>query len=149
MNAVTAESPWILNISKTYKAPVQAVFDAWTHAGSVAGWFAPSDDFTTVVHELDLRVGGRYRFEMQDPEGGVFIVFGEYVDISSPHRLVFTWSWEHEPENEVMLVTVELNEQGDETKLSLLHETLPSAGSRDHHEQGWMGCLMRLGSLTT
>ncbi len=104
---------------------------------------------TTTVHALDLRVGGRYRFEMRDPDGKSHIVIGEYREIDAPTRLVFTWAWESEQAEDTQetLVSLLLREQGKATEMLLTHKRFPSERSRELHNQGWAGCLARLEQL--
>ena len=88
-----------LRFTKTIPAPVEWVFEAWTQPAVMANWFAPSDDFTTPIAEVDLRVGGRYRVGMQ-PKGStdVFLHSGQYCRIEEPTLLGFTWNVAHAPE---------------------------------------------------
>ena len=53
-----------------------------------------SSGLTTPAIELDLRVGGRYRFAMQPPEGDLFHLTGEFREVDPPSRLVHTFVWE-------------------------------------------------------
>lgn len=147
MAASYPDSDHVLHVSKTLNAPIHAVYSAWTDADRVAQWFAPGDDYKTVVTQMDVRLGGGYCIEMHTPEGQIHIVSGEYVEIAEPNRLVFTWSWAHEADDNVMLVSIDLSEHGGTTRLDLLHERLPSAASRDLHNEGWAACLARLLTL--
>lgn len=135
-----------LTMNRTLNAPRDQVFQAWTDADIVSQWFAPRDDVKTIVHELDLRVGGRYRFEMLFPDPESFIVSGEYVEIDSPNRLIFTWAWDHQKEDQT-LVTVDFNEIETQTELVLTHEQFPDKARRDLHGEGWVSCLARLVTL--
>ncbi len=139
-------SGFSLTINQHFSADREAVFNAWTDADALVQWFAPSDDFKVVVHELDVRVGGKYRIAMHEADG-IHIVYGEYIKVDKPDSLVFTWAWEHGDDGEVMLVTVDLSEDGDGTGMKLLHEKLPSEASRDQHSEGWTGCIARLVAL--
>ena len=60
-----------LQISRTFAAPRDRVFHAWTDAKQFAIWFHPTADYTTVITRLDLRVGGAYRLEMHHKDGSV------------------------------------------------------------------------------
>ena len=142
MNAQT-NGGYSLTINRHIHADVDTVFNAWTTAEVLTQWFSPSADFRVVVLELDVRVGGKYRIEMHEADG-IHTVYGEYVEIARPDRLIFTWAWEHSDDGARMLVTVELTEQPDGTALKLLHEKLPSETARDLHNEGWEGCLLRL-----
>lgn len=102
---------------------------------------------TVAVAEIDLTVGGRYRIEMQGPDGARHIVGGTYREIDPPRRLVYTWSWEDQPDVTDTLVTVEFNDRGSATEIVLRHERLPSEDSRARHEHGWTGCLDKLEAM--
>ena len=136
-----------LNINRNFNASREAVFDAWTTAEAICQWFAPDPTMTTTVEKLDLKVGGRYQFLMQEQSGDKFIVNGEYVSINRSEQLVFTWQWTHEPDIPGMLVTIDFIEKGEHTEMLLTHERLPNAASRDHHSEGWVGCFVRLEQL--
>ena len=139
-----AKNEFTLQLKRTFNAPREQVFAAWTEADALSRWFAPTDEFTTRVVELDVRVGGRYQFDMLTPEGEVHSVAGEYVAIAPPTQLVFTWAWINKEDTSEMLVTVDFLDKGDATELVLNHERLPDETSRDLHGEGWDGCLARL-----
>ena len=134
-----------LNIRRQLNASVDAVFQAWTDADTLSQWFAPSDDFTVKVPVMDVQVGGQYRIEMTNPDGETFSAIGEYLEMSRPGKLVFTWSWDGGDSG--MLVTIALADLDGKTELLLTHEKFPDIGSRDHHDEGWTGCLNRLTEL--
>ena len=132
-----------LEVRRTIPAPRERVFKAWTEAAAVSRWLAPTDDYTTLVHELDVRVGGRFRIEMRHKGGAQNIAVGAYREIAAPERLAFTWRWEgHEMPD--TLVTVQLLDRGAETEVVLTHTGLPNEESRTKHQEGWFGCLDRL-----
>jgi uncharacterized protein YndB with AHSA1/START domain len=127
-----------LNLSRTLSHPVERVWRALTDADALAAWLWP-DRFATKA-EVDLRVGGRYRF---DGTASGMAVTGEYVAVEPPYRVVFTWRWDGEPDE--TLVTVELRPAGPGgTELVLTHERFADAAQRDNHATGWADCLDRL-----
>ncbi len=76
-------------------------------------------------------------------------VHGEFMEVSPPERLAYTWSWDEGPEaamagSERSLVVVEFVEDGDGTEVVLTHTGFTSAESRDNHEHGWRGCIVNL-----
>jgi uncharacterized protein YndB with AHSA1/START domain len=133
-----------LTLKRTFAAPREKVFRAWTDAKELARWFSPSTDYSTRVPELDLKVGGKYSVEMHHKGGNVHRLSGTYQEITPPERIVFTWSWEQGPGAQVTLVTVEFRDLGQSTEISLTHEQLPSLEERDKHSHGWNGCLGQL-----
>lgn len=78
-----------LTFTRFLDAPPELVFDVWTKAEHLKHWFAPRT-FTTPEAEVDLRVGGRYRFVMRDPQGNDYPCGGEYREIVPARKLVFT-----------------------------------------------------------
>lgn len=137
----TAETT--LRLTRTLEPSRERVFRAWTDPRELTRWFAPSDEYTTTVAALDLRVGGRYRIEMQHAKGNVHCVVGTYREVRPPERLVYTWTWEGKAMGET-LVTVKFHDRGGSTEVIVTHEIFPTAEERDQHTQGWSGCLDRL-----
>jgi uncharacterized protein YndB with AHSA1/START domain len=132
-----------LQVKRQLGAPPPQVYRAWTEGSHLARWFAPSPDFETVVHELDLRAGGGYRIEMRHPDGSSHVAVGEYRELEAPRRLTFTWRWEGSPMSDT-LVTVELLSKDGGTELVLTHTLFQSEALRDEHTKGWTGCLAQL-----
>ena len=155
MATKTSSAETTLSISKTLAAPRERVFNAWTDPKELMRWFGPSEEFTTPIAEIDLRVGGKYRIQMKGPDGEAHTAIGTYREIVAPEKLVFTWSWEggsgcggSEPiEVGETLVTVVLQDRGSSTELMLTHELFPDVEARDKHNQGWSGCLERLAKV--
>lgn len=133
-----------LRVERTYQAPRERVFKAWTEAESLKRWFAPSDEFTTEVMQLEPEVGGGFRIRMTHSGGKVHTAFGVYREVTPPSRLVFTWRWESDAEAAATVVTVEFHDRGAETHLVLTHTGFSDAASRDSHEHGWTGIAERL-----
>jgi uncharacterized protein YndB with AHSA1/START domain len=133
-----------LKVRRTFQAPRERVFRAWTDPVELGRWFAPSDEYSTVVPVLELEVGGKYCVEMHHQGGNVHRVSGTYREIKPPEKIAFTWRWEHDPEVEESLVTIEFRDLGPSTEILLTHEHLPSTEQRDKHEHGWNGCIDQL-----
>jgi uncharacterized protein YndB with AHSA1/START domain len=136
-----------LQIKRTFRAPRDKVFRAWTDRAELARWFAPSAEYSTVVPELDFRVGGRYRVEMHHKDGSVHRVSGTYQEIRPPEKVVFTWRWDRDSGPEDSLVTIEFQDLGNSTEVTLTHERLPSLEERDKHAHGWNGCMDQLAGI--
>ena len=132
-----------LHIRRFYKAPVTAVYAAWTDPEQMKHWMGPSDAFGEAEITMDVRVGGRYRFVMHAPDGEVHRVGGVFREIVADKKLVYTWAWESTPERE-SLVTVEFKPSGEGTELALAHQRFADVQARDKHQEGWNGCLERL-----
>lgn len=148
---VTSASPThSLEIRRTIRASRERVYDASTIPEALTQWFAPSADFTTVVHEAEPRAwgGGRYRIEMRHRNGSSHIAVGTYRELSRPSRLSFSWRWEGTPMAET-IVTVELTPAPGGTELVLKHTGFTAAPDRNEHVKGWTGCLERIETVAT
>jgi len=105
-------------------------------------WMHPFD--TVCIHtEADVRVGGRFRIVMRQPDGEEHDVSGVYREVVPNEKLVFTWAWRSTPERE-SLVTIVLRADGAATDLTLKHERFFDEAARDAHEGGWSSALDRL-----
>ena len=132
-----------LRIERSFDAPREQVFDAWTNPEVLRRWWAVHPDGSTPVAEVDLRVGGRYRLTMQHPDGSRHTVGGEYREIVPPSLLVYSWRWEQggDEEGHTSTVTVSFHDRDGHTQVVLEHTGLPDAQSRDRHAAGWSACL--------
>jgi len=134
-----------INARRVLRAAPERVFQAWTRAEDLKRWFSPGPDFTVPIAEVDLRVGGRYRFGMQGPGQPLSVATGIYEEITPPARLVFTWGWEEAgPTAPSTRVTVEFRPKDGGTEIILTHENFADAKDRDQHAAGWEGCLNML-----
>ena len=133
-----------LHLERRLAAPPERVFDAWTRPEALIRWFGPDSGYSTRVHELDVRPGGRYRIEIQGQGRDPSVCHGTYREVSRPGRLVFTWQWESRPDMPLTVVTVTIEPDGTGSRLVLTHEHFADSTDRDNHEKGWTGCLAQL-----
>jgi uncharacterized protein YndB with AHSA1/START domain len=133
-----------LKLRRTFRASRERVFRAWTDPIELGRWFAPSEEYSTLVPVLEFQVGGKYCVEMHHQGGNVHRVSGTYREIKPPEKIAFTWRWEHDPDGNESLVTIELRDLGPSTEMLLTHEQLPNAEQLAKHEQGWDGCIDQL-----
>jgi uncharacterized protein YndB with AHSA1/START domain len=138
-----------LQITRTFAAPRERVYRAWTDAKQFALWFHPTTDYSTVITEMNLRVGGSYKLEMHHKGGNIHTLAGKYQEIRPPEKLVFTWRWQHMDAVPESLVTVEFRELGSSTEVSITHQNLLDPEVRAKHNQGWVGCLGQLENYLT
>lgn len=131
-----------LKIEQTIQAPIEAVYKAWLDAATMQKWFAPGD-MTIPEVTSEAVIDGHYRIVMQEPNGEKHIVGGQYTELN-PHTLIaFTWQWEGSPN--ITKVKIKLKQVSEsETNLFLRHTEFVEEGFRDHHQQGWQGCLANL-----
>ena len=121
--SVEKKSDRELVTSRTFDGPARLVFEAWTKPELMQRWWVPkSMGMTLVSCEMDVRVGGKYRFLFKHPaapEPAAF--FGTYKEVVPSARLV--WTNEETPDGSITTVTFE--EKGGKTLLRM-HELFPS-----------------------
>ena len=135
-----------LSLVRAIKATPEKVYAAWTEPKTLKKWMSPSDAMEVAVAETDLKVGGKYRIVMREPDGSEHKVGGVYKELEPGRKIVFTWVWEGDAKTET-LVTVELRKNGVGTELTLTHSKFATEQTRDMHNQGWVGCIGRLEKL--
>jgi uncharacterized protein YndB with AHSA1/START domain len=128
-------------ITRTFAAPRRVVFDALTKPEYVKRWYGLKI-LTMSVCEIDLRVGGRWRYVLRAPDGSEHGFTGEYREIVPPERIVCTENYEALMPGHEMLVTVTLDEQDGKTTLTS-RIVYQSQADRDGHLQSGMEHGMR------
>jgi len=114
---VTTPSDQEITMTRLFDAPRQLVFDAMTKPEHVKQWWGQlGEGYSVPVCEVDLRVGGAWRFVNRHPRGEVAF-YGEYREITPPSRVVFTEIFEQFPDT-VSVVTTVLTEEGNKTRLT-------------------------------
>jgi len=105
-------------VTREFDVPAELVFDAWTTPDLVKRWWA-GDRGEVTEAQIDLRIGGRWRWVMI-ANGGFEVAFsGEYREIDRPYRLVRTEVFEMFPEAEA-LSTITFEEAHGVTTLRVL-----------------------------
>jgi uncharacterized protein YndB with AHSA1/START domain len=139
----------ILHLKRFLPAPRPVVFNMCVEPDQLAQWWGPTG-FTAPSIELDLRVGGGYRIEMQPPEGDRFFLVGEFREIDAPARLAYTFRWEDpDPEDRETVVTISLGDQRGSTEFSMEQGSFATERRRALHKQGWTESIDRLFDLIT
>jgi uncharacterized protein YndB with AHSA1/START domain len=107
-------------VTRVFDAPAEAVFRAYTTPDLVKRWWG-FDTATWLVCEIDLRVGGRWRYVIE--EADVEVGFhGEYREIERPTRLVHTEAYEGipDPDDHAAVNILTLEEVDGVTTLTVL-----------------------------
>ena len=105
-------------MERTYAAPAQRVFDAFTSEEVMRRWWHAGPDWETPEATVDLRVGGALRVVMRNPHEDVrYGGGGEYTEIDPPARLAFTWTWDDDPRDQVrQLIEIDFEETDGATR---------------------------------
>jgi len=126
---VSMPSEQEIRMTRLFNAPPELVFEVMSKPEHVKQWWGRlGEGYSVPVCEIDLRVGGKWRFVNRHPQGEVCF-YGEYREISPPHRIVFTEIFEQYPDT-VSVVTSELTAEGQQTRLTATVQ-YPSREVRD------------------
>jgi uncharacterized protein YndB with AHSA1/START domain len=127
-------------ITREFDAPKHLVFKAWTTPELVKRWWSAKRGEVTTC-EIDLRVGGTWRYVMVTEDGLEVAFHGEYREIVPDERLVSTEVFEGMPDAEA-LDTLTLTEQDGRTTLTILVQHT-SKEHRDAHIDSGMEAGMQ------
>jgi len=141
---MTTQTTRSIKIRRHFNAPRKKVFSAWMDAAVLKKWHAPSKDYTVIIEELDAKLGGRYRINMQERDGTDHILTGVYEQVENPELLQFSWGWDDDDRFGENKVTLKFEETNGETTMDMTHEFFPTAELMDKHEKGWNSILDRL-----
>jgi uncharacterized protein YndB with AHSA1/START domain len=110
------------SIRKTFDAPVQLVWEAWTQPEHIANWWAPGGMKMKIV-EHDFRVGGKWKFTMPMQDGSEFISEGEYIEILEFKKIVTSANFR--PMTEGVELHILFEAAGDKTNFTfnVIHAT--------------------------
>ncbi|HET7508376.1 MAG TPA: SRPBCC domain-containing protein [Solirubrobacterales bacterium] len=132
-----------LRIERAFRAPAEAVFEAWTSEEVLRRWFHAEHGWDTPEAQVDLRLGGDVRVVMRDPAAGREVGgSGHYTAIEPPTRLAFTWTWDGEDRE--TLIELEFEEADGVTTVRMTHSNLRDIEAVHRHEYGWSNCLEHL-----
>lgn len=134
-----AEGTLTVSTEIRIEAAPEAVFPYLTEPDKIVRWKG-------VEATVEASPGGVYRVNVTGHNHAV----GEYVEIEPPHRVVFTWGWEGDPQLPPgsSTVTIELVPDGDGTIVRLTHAGLPE-GTDAAQLEGWKHFLPRLATAAT
>jgi uncharacterized protein YndB with AHSA1/START domain len=121
-------------ISREFDAPKHLVYEAWTTPELVKRWWTANRGEATVA-EIDLRVGGAWRYVMVTDDGFEVGFHGEYREIVPNERIVSTEIYEGMPEGEA-LNTVTFNEVDGRTTLTILVQHTSNEHRDAHIDSG-------------
>ena len=112
---VSTPSEQEIRMTRLFDAPPRLVFEVMTKPEHVKQWWGRlGEGYSVPVCEIDLRVGGKWRFVNRHPQGEVAF-YGEYKEITPPRRLVFTEIFEQYPDS-VSVVTADFTDESGKTR---------------------------------
>ena len=116
---VTTPSERAIVLTRVFHAPRSMVFDALTRPELLKRWFGPRG-WTLAVCEVDLRVGGKWRFVLRGPDGREMGMSGIWRELSPPGRIVHVEMFDDYPGES--LVTTILTERDGKTTMTATAE---------------------------
>jgi uncharacterized protein YndB with AHSA1/START domain len=124
-------------ITREFDAPRHLVWRAYTEPELIKRWWAGERGNVTSV-DVDLRVGGKWRYVMRANPGFEVAFHGEYREIAEPERLVNTEAFEGipDPDGNAALCTLTLTEKDGRTYMETLIEHRDRAGRDAHINSG-------------
>jgi uncharacterized protein YndB with AHSA1/START domain len=131
--SITDPTTWALDreivLVRVLAATRDAVFAAWTDPDAFCQWFGP-DGFTCAVREMDVRPGGRARFDMVSADGTVYTNRFDYLEVVPEEKLVLDHGSDVDDDATRFRVTITLDEQADGKTVLTLRQLHPSVEQR-------------------
>lgn len=136
-----------VRLHRVLTAPPERVYRAFLDAAAIAKWLPPNG-FTCTVHELDARVGGRYRMSFTNFSSGNSHAFGgEYVELVPGQRIRYNDRFDNPDLPGEMTTTIEFTAVSVGTDLKVVQEGIPDAIPVEMCYLGWQESLMLLAKV--
>jgi uncharacterized protein YndB with AHSA1/START domain len=136
-----------VRLHRVLRAPPERIYRAFLDADAMAKWLPPHG-FTGKVHELDARVGGRYRMSFTNFTTGQGHSFGgEYLELVPNERIRHTDEFDDPNLPGTMQITVSLRPVSCGTELSIVQEGIPAVIPLEACYLGWQESLALLAQL--
>lgn len=133
-NASNGRTTWALDreivLSRVIAAPRSVVFKAWTDPAHLPNWFGPAG-FTVETQEIDIRVGGRWRFVFTAPDGTRYTNRMVFLKVEAPRLLEMDHGSDKNDDPARFRVTVTFDEQSDGKTVITLRQLHPTRAQRD------------------
>jgi len=136
-----------VRLHRVLRAPPERVYRAFLDAGAMAKWLPPYG-FTATVHELEPRVGGKYRMSFTNFGTGKGHSFGgEFLELVPGERIRHTDAFDDPNLPGEMQTTITFTRAFCGTELSIVQEGIPAAIPVQACYLGWQESLMQLAAL--
>jgi uncharacterized protein YndB with AHSA1/START domain len=145
MNNLSART---LTIEKSFDAPVQLVWEAWTKPANIAKWWGPKG-MNVQVLEHDFKVGGKWKYSMQMPNGNAFVSEGTFLEIVEGEKIVTTADFKPMTEGVELHVHLAGDEHQTQFTFSVVHPTADYCKQQEEmgFYNGWGSAFKRLDEM--
>ncbi|HEX7706865.1 MAG TPA: SRPBCC family protein [Thermoanaerobaculia bacterium] len=139
--------PSTVRLHRVLRSKPERVYRAFLDADAMAKWLPPNG-FTGKVHELDARVGGRYRMSFTNfTTGGSHSFGGEYLELIPHERIRHTDKFDDPNLPGEMTVTITLKQVSVGTEIDIVQEGIPDVIPAEACYLGWQESLTLLAQL--
>ena len=136
-----------IRLHRVLRAAPEKVYKAFLNADAMAKWLPPNG-FTCKVHQMDAKVGGRYKMSFTNFTTGKSHSFGgTYVELTPHERICYTDKFDDPNLPGEMQTTIALKPVSCGTELSIVQEGVPAVISAEACYLGWQESLMLLAKL--
>ena len=136
-----------VRLHRVFSAPPERVYRAFLDAAALSKWLPPNG-FTCTVHELDAKVGGKYRMSFTNFTTGNGHSFGgKYLELAQNEKIVHTDSFEDANLPGEMITTIVFKKVSVGTEVNITQENLPDAIPVEGCYLGWQDSLNLLNQL--
>ena len=127
-----------VKVNRTFNAPCDRVFKAWTDQNELKNWFFPSEGYTIPFAEINLRKNTRFRIAMKDSKGNTDLIGGIIKQLVIPEKLGYTWAQNGGgTQQRKTFVSIEFMDKDGKTDVQLIHEDFPDEKMRESYEKRW------------
>ena len=137
----------VLVIERSFDAPREMVWDAFTKTDHLINWMGPRA-YPAASFQADVRPGGKWRGVLRSTEGQQDLgQSGKYLEVERPSRLVYTFEWDkHDEQDETFetVITVLFEDRGSKTLMKFYQSVFNTTSNRDGHIRGWNSSFDRL-----
>jgi uncharacterized protein YndB with AHSA1/START domain len=139
--------PYTVRLHRVIATKPEKVYRAFLEADALAKWLPPNG-FTCTVHQLEPKVGGKYKMSFRNFTTGQSHSFGgEYVELSPNERLRYTDKFDDPNLPGQIQVTISLRKAVVGTELNVVQEGLPDVIPAEACYLGWQQSLQNLAML--
>ena len=136
-----------IRLHRVLRAPAERIYRAFLDAEAMAKWLPPHG-FTGKVHQIDARVGGKYRMSFTNFSNAQSHSFGgEYLELVPGQRIVHTDRFDDPNLPGEMRTTITFKAVAVGTEVNVVQENVPSVIPPEACYLGWQQSLVLLGQL--